>query len=343
MAEDYQAVVVVSFGGPEKMEDVIPFLENVLRGRNVPRERLLEVAEHYRKFDGYSPINDQCRALIAALDAEMQRREIELPIYWGNRNWHPMLGDTLQKMADAGIERAVAFVTAGYGGYSACRQYLDDIARARAEVGERAPAIDKLRLFYNHPLFVEANVEHLQQALAEIPETARDQCPIAMTAHSIPQTMADTSDYVRQLQETCRLVAEGAGVDAARWQLVYQSRSGRPQDPWLEPDICDHLPALREQGAEHAVVMPIGFLSDHMEVIYDLDDEAATVAEEIGLQMVRAKTVGTHPAYVNMICELIEERINDGIERRAVGQNPAPADTCPADCCPRPQRPAPKA
>jgi protoporphyrin/coproporphyrin ferrochelatase len=338
VTDEYQAILVVSFGGPEKMEDVIPFLENVLRGRNVPRERLLEVAEHYAHFDGYSPINDQCRDLIAALDEELQRHDIELPIFWGNRNWHPMLAETMQQMADAGIERVLAYVTAGYGGYSGCRQYLDDIEQARQTVGDSAPVVDKIRLFYNHPLFAAANAENLRTALAEIPAAERDVCPIAFTAHSIPQTMADTSNYVQQLEENCRLVAEDCGVDAARWQLVYQSRSGRPQDPWLEPDICDHLRTLHADGAKQVVVMPLGFLSDHMEVIYDLDDEAAGVCAEIGLNMVRAKTVGTHPLFIQMIRELIEERIDPNSERRAVGQFGPAVDLCPADCCPRPQR-----
>lgn len=342
VTHDYQAILVVSFGGPEKMEDVIPFLENVLRGRNVPRERLLEVAEHYQKFNGYSPINDQCRALMAALKVELQQREIDLPIYWGNRNWQPMLADTLREMAAAGIKRALAFVTAGYGGYSGCRQYLDDIHKAQTAVGDTAPNVDKLRLFYNHPLFIKANTEHFQQALAEIPQPQRDRCAIAFTAHSIPQSMADTSDYVQQIEETCRLVTQAAGVDESRWQLVYQSRSGRPQDPWLEPDICDHLRTLQQQGSEHVVVMPIGFLSDHMEVIYDLDDEARDVCETIGLNMVRAKTPGTHPAFVNMIGELIAERLSGDLERRAIGCYGPAVDTCPPDCCPRPQRPAKK-
>lgn len=338
MAEDYQAILVVSFGGPEQMEDVIPFLENVLQGRNVPRERLLEVAEHYRRFDGYSPINDQCRALIAALDEELQTHALKLPIYWGNRNWHPLLAETLQQMADAGIERVLAYVTAAYSGYSGCRQYLDDIEQARAVVGDRAPVVDKIRQFYNHPLFIDANVEHLRNALAEIPAAGRENCAIAFTAHSIPQSMADTSDYVQQIEETCRLVAEGVDVDPSRYELVYQSRSGRPQDPWLEPDICDHLRTLKQAGAEDVVVMPIGFLSDHMEVIFDLDHEARGVCEEIGLTMSRAATVGTHPAFVSMIRELIQERTVEGVERRAIGRNGPAVDVCAAECCPRPQR-----
>lgn len=318
------------------MDDVIPFLENVLRGRNVPHERMLEVAEHYRQFDGYSPINDQCRDLIAALDVELQKHEIELPIFWGNRNWHPMLADTMQQLADSGVERVLAYVTAAYSGYSSCRQYLDDIERARAEVGEKAPVVDKIRQFYNHPLFIEANVDRLRDSLAEIPSDARDRCPIAFTAHSIPQSMADSSDYVQQLEETCRLVVDAAGVDAGRWQLVYQSRSGRPQDPWLEPDICDHLRQIRETGNDHVIVMPIGFLSDHMEVIFDLDHEARELCDEIGLNMSRAATVGTHPAFVSMIRELIQERTDAGTEKRAIGQFGPPVDICPADCCPRP-------
>jgi len=337
MIEDYQAILVVSFGGPEKKEDVIPFLENVLRGRNVPRERMLAVAEHYYKFDGYSPINDQCRELIGALDEELQKHDIELPIFWGNRNWHPMLADTIQEMADSGVLRVLAFVTAGYGGYSGCRQYLDNIEQARAEVGERAPVIDKIRLFYNHPLFIEANAERLKAALEEFSEADRSDCRVAFTAHSIPQSMADNSDYVQQMEEASRLTAEAVGVSADRWRLVYQSRSGRPQDPWLEPDICDYLPTLKSEGAENVVIMPIGFLSDHMEVIYDLDDEAREVCEKVGLNMVRAKTAGAHPALISMIRELIEERIIPGKEKRAIGNyGPAP-DVCAVDCCPRPR------
>jgi len=335
----YDAILIVGFGGPEKREDVIPFLENVLRGRNVPRERMLEVAEHYYAFGGASPINDQVRELIATLQPTLVARGITLPVYWGNRNWHPMLADTLEEMSRDGIGRVLALVLAAYSSYSSCRQYREDIERAQASVGERAPQCDKVRVFYNHPDFVAASAERLAAALERVPAERREQARVAFTAHSVPNSMADTCDYARQLEETCRLVAEHVSVTDARWRLVYQSRSGRPQDPWLEPDICDYLPELKNEGAADVVVMPIGFLSDHMEVVYDLDDEAQKVCGEIGLNMVRAATVGTHPRFIGMLCELIEERLAGATERRAIGQYGPNHDECPLDCCPAPARP----
>src|SRR5579863_3952527 len=233
----YDAVLVLSFGGPEKPDDVMPFLENVLRGRNVPRERMLAVAEHYHHFDGRSPINDQNRALIAALRRELESHGIQLPIYWGNRNWHPLLNDTLRQMRADGVRNALAFVTSIFSSYSGCRQYLEDIERARAEV-EGAPQIQKLRKFYNHPLFIEAQADEVRDALGG------RRAKIIFTAHSVPLAMAETSDYQKQLQEACRLVADNAGV--GDWRLVYQSRSGAPGQAWLEPDICD---VLREMDA----------------------------------------------------------------------------------------------
>jgi ferrochelatase len=241
-AEPYDALLVVSFGGPEAPDEVMPFLENVLRGRNVPRERMLEVAHHYEMFGGVSPINGQNRALIHALERELSENALDLPVYWGNRNWHPLLADTLRQMRDKGVRRALAFVTSAYSSYSGCRQYREDIERARAAVGEGAPQVDKLRVFYNHPDFIAPNVENLQAALARIPSERRAAAHVAFTAHSIPLSMASNCDYQAQLSETCRLVAEGAGH--ARWQLVFQSRSGSPAQPWLEPDICDHLREL---------------------------------------------------------------------------------------------------
>ncbi|MBS0264695.1 MAG: ferrochelatase [Planctomycetes bacterium] len=334
----YDAILVLGFGGPEKPDDVIPFLENVLRGRNVPRERLLEVAAHYDHFGGKSPINDQMRELIAALRPELDARGIQLPIYWGNRNWHPMLADTLQEMAEAGVKRAIAYVTSAYSSYSGCRQYREDILRAQAVVGTAAPQVEKLRAFFNHPRFITANIDQLRRARAQ---TATDAAtvPVVFTAHSIPSSMANSCDYERQLRETCRLTAEGAGLPADRWQLVYQSRSGRPQDPWLEPDILDHLRAIRQQGVGEVIVMPIGFLSDHMEVLYDLDYEAQAIAEGINLKMVRAATVGTHPEFIGMIVDLIQERVSGQLERLAIGDYPARPDVCPLDCCPAPARP----
>ena len=331
MSETYDALLVVSFGGPEGTDDVMPFLENVLRGRGVPRERMEQVARHYDLFGGVSPINAQNRKLIAALRAELDVHHVTLPVYWGNRNWHPLLADELRRMRSDGIKRALAFVTSAYSSYSGCRQYREDIERARAEVGEGAPRVDKLRAFYNHPGFVGPNVENLRAALARIPAARREAARVAFTAHSIPSAMAAGCDYEPQLLETCRLVAEGAGV--SDWRLVFQSRSGSPTQPWLAPDVCDHLRALRDEGAADTIVAPVGFISDHMEVLYDLDTEARAVAAEIGLNMVRAATVGTHPAFVSMIRELILERTDDA-PRRALGTHGPRHDACAVDCCP---------
>ena len=331
MTDTYDALLVVSFGGPEGTGEVMPFLENVLRGRNVPRERLLAVAHHYELFGGTSPINGQNRRLIAALRAELDARGPSLPIYWGNRNWHPLLADALRQMRDDGIKRALAFVTSAYSSYSGCRQYREDIERARAEVGDGAPAVDKLRVFYNHPGFVGPNAENLRAALGQMPAGRRDGARVAFTAHSIPLSMSEGCDYHAQLGETCRLVATAANV--TDWRLVFQSRSGPPTQPWLEPDICDHLRALRAGGATDVVVHPVGFISDHMEVIYDLDTEARALAGEIGLNLIRAATVGTHPAFVRMIRELIVERTTAGAERRALGSFGPRQDVCAADCC----------
>jgi ferrochelatase len=304
----FDALLIISFGGPEQREDVIPFLENVLRGRDVPRERLLAVAAHYYHFGGRSPINDQNRALIAALG-----EVVKIPIYWGNRNWHPLLADTLRQMRGDGIKRAIAFPTSAFGSYSGCRQYLENIQRARAEVGDDAPEIVKIPPFSGHPLFLEAMTDRLRAALAELPGAR-----VVFTAHSVPVSMAQASPYVEQLEAASRRVAEAAG--AGDWTLAYQSRSGPPTQPWLGPDICDYL---RESPGD-TVIAPIGFLSDHMEVIYDLDTEARALCEELGIRMVRAGTVGTHPAIIRMIAELIE----------------AEPDSCAATCCPAPQRPA---
>src|SRR6201998_2734289 len=262
---NYDAILVVSFGGPESREDVIPFLENVLRGRNVPRERMLAVAEHYYHFEGKSPINQQTRELIAALKDELNAHGPQLPVYWGNRNWHPMLADTLRQIQQDGIQRALAFVTSAYSSYSGCRQYREDIARAHAEIGAEAPEVAKLRAFFNHPGFLDATEERLRDALRELPEDARSNVQIVYTAHSIPTSMANTSDYVRQLEEVRKLVSARLGIvnDA----LVYQSRSGAPGQPWLEPDILDYLRELKSRNSASSVVLaPIRFISHHMEV-----------------------------------------------------------------------------
>lgn len=334
---DYDAILIVSFGGPEQRDDVIPFLENVLRGKPVPRERLLEVAEHYDHFGGVSPINQQTRDLIAALRTELDRAGISLPIYWGNRNWHPLLTETVRQMSDDGVKHALAYVVSAYSSYSGCRQYRENMAAAQQAVGSGAPQIDKVRAFYNHPEFIAATVERVGAAWGRIPAKRQAAARIAFTAHSIPLSMSSTSRYVEQLTETCRLVAQQLGVPADCWQLVYQSRSGRPQDPWLEPDIGDHLRSLKTEGVPEVVVAPVGFLSDHIEVLYDLDDEAHRIADEVGLTIHRAATVGTHPRMIGMIRELIQERLF-GAERRSVGIYGPSHDDCPADCCPAPQR-----
>ncbi len=331
----YDALLIVSFGGPEGPDDVLPFMENVLRGKNVPRERMLEVVEHYQQFGGVSPINEQNRQLIVALEAELQEHGPKLPIYWGNRNWHPMLPDALRQMADDGVKRALAFFTSAFSSYSGCRQYRENVAAAQQEVGSQAPQFDKLRMFFNHPGFIEPTIEKMGQALAEVPADRRDATRLVFTAHSIPLSMAENCKYEEQLREACRLVAEGLGRDS--WDLVYQSRSGPPQQPWLEPDIGDHLLQLKNDGVSDVVVLPIGFISDHLEVIWDLDTEAQQIAAEIGINMVRAATVGTHPRFITMIRELIEERlaVDDGAdtERMALGCLGPSHDVCPTDCC----------
>ena len=335
---NYEAILVVSFGGPESREDVIPFLENVLRGRNVPRERMLAVAEHYYHFGGKSPINQQTRELVSALERELEQHGPKLPVYWGNRNWHPMLADTLRQMKQDGIQRALAFVTSAYSSYSGCRQYREDIAAAQNEVGRGAPEIDKLRAFFNHPGFIEASADRLQEALREIPPSTRQNVQVVYTAHSIPVSMAETCDYVRQLEEVRKLVSAQLGVtnDA----LAYQSRSGAPGQPWLEPDILDYLRKVKALDLASAVVLaPISFISDHMEVLFDLDIEAQQLCASLQLPMVRAKTVGVHPKFIAMIRELILERMSSDAERRALGSFGPRQDVCAEDCCPAPQRP----
>jgi ferrochelatase len=335
---NYDAILVVSFGGPESREDVIPFLENVLRGRNVPRERMLAVAEHYYHFDGKSPINQQTRELIAALETELAEHDPKLPVYWGNRNWHPMLADTLRQMKEHGVGRALAFVTSAYSSYSGCRQYREDIARAQVEAGPGAPEIDKIRAFFNHPGFIEATEDRLRDALAQIPANARQNVQVVYVAHSIPLSMANTSDYVKQLAEVRKLVSERLQISNAA--LVYQSRSGAPGQPWLEPDILDYLREVKTKNLASAVVLaPISFISDHMEVLYDLDIEARQLCESLSLPMARAKTVGVHPKFISMIRELILERTS-GAERRALGSLGPRQDVCAEDCCPAPQRPS---
>jgi protoporphyrin/coproporphyrin ferrochelatase len=337
---DYDAFLLVSFGGPEGPDDVMPFLENVTRGRGIPRERLAAVAEHYYAVGGVSPINQQCRDLLAAIGKDFAAAGLDLPLYWGNRNWDPYLTATVADMAAAGVRRAAAFVTSAYGSYSSCRQYLDDIAAACAAAGPDAPAIDKLRHYYNHPGFIEPFAEHTAAAIQSLPADLRQDVPLVFTAHSVPESMAASSGpppgglYPAQLAEASRLIAERVG-GAHPWQLVYQSRSGPPAQPWLGPDVCEHITGLARSGAAAAVLVPVGFVSDHLEVVHDLDIEAAQAARQAGLRLARAATPGTHPRFVSMITELVLERGAGPVSPALPGAlgRPSPT-TCLNDCCP---------
>jgi ferrochelatase len=335
--------LLVSFGGPEGPDDVMPFLRNVTRGRGVPEARLAEVAEHYRHFGGVSPITEQNRQLLAAIRADFAANGVDLPAYWGNRNWHPMLADTLAQMRDDGVRRAVAFVTSAYGSYSGCRQYLEDIAAACAAVGPDAPLVDKLRHYHDHPGYVLPLADGVRAALSTLDgENVR----LVFTAHSVPVSMARDSGptggrYEAQLRETARLVAAAAAPDL-EWDLVWQSRSGPPHVPWLAPDINDHLAALATTRVTDVVVSPIGFSSDHLEVVWDLDTEAAATAAKLGLGFARAATPGTDPRFVAMVRELVAERYDaapggfrgGGRAARSGRLGTLPVwDTCPDDCC----------
>jgi ferrochelatase len=329
----YDALMLVSFGGPEGPADVLPFLRNVARGRDIPASRLESVAEHYRHFGGVSPINAQCRSLLAALRPVLDAAGVTLPLYWGNRNWHPMLADTLRQMRDDGVRRALAFVTSPYGSYSSCRQYLDDFSSARAEVGGGAPAVDKIRHYHDHPGYIQPHVDAVRHALAQLSD---HQHRIIFTAHSIPSTMESSSGptggrYSAMLRETAALVA-GAAAPGVPWDLVWQSRSGPPHVPWLEPDINDHLTALAAQGVTGVVVSPIGFISDHLEVVWDLDTEAAATARTLGLEYARAATPGDDPRFVAMVRDLFVERLDPSAPRPRLGTVPV-WDACPAGCC----------
>jgi ferrochelatase len=337
---EYDAILVVGFGGPERREDVIPFLENVTRGRNVPYERLIEVAEHYHGLGGASPINSQVRALVTALRPELDGRRITLPIFWGNRNWEPFLADTLAKMTAMRIRRALAVVLSAFSSYSSCRQYREDIGRAQAAAGPNAPEVDKVRSYYNHPEFIAANGERVREAMAAALVEDRDLPHVVFTAHSIPVAMALNCDYEQQLRESCRLVAAEVGIGNERWSLAYQSRSGRPGDPWLDPDILESITELGGRGVKSLLIHPIGFLSDHMEVLHDLDVEARGCAKALGIRLLRSQTVGTHHRFVALLVELIAERAisREGETPRAIGRFGPSHDRCPDTCCPPPTR-----
>ncbi|MFE0460238.1 ferrochelatase [Kitasatospora sp. NPDC058965] len=363
----YDALLLLSFGGPEAPEEVVPFLENVTRGRGIPKERLAEVGQHYFLFGGVSPINAQNRELLAALRKDFAEHGLELPVYWGNRNWAPYLVDTLREMADDGHRRIAVLATSAYAGYSGCRQYRENLADALATLaaeGRSGLAVDKLRHFYNHPGFVEPMIEATLAALAELPAPLRAGAELAFTTHSIPTAMAEASGapddpargtpggaYVAQHLDVAGLiaaaVAEATGVADRPWQLVYQSRSGAPHVPWLEPDICDHLADRQQAGAAAVVMVPIGFVSDHMEVKYDLDTEAVARAAELDLPVARAATVGADPRFTAAVRELLLERAaaerGEPVPRCTLGALGPGQDRCAVACCPNPRAPRPAA
>lgn len=363
-AAPYDALLLLSFGGPEGPDDVVPFLENVTRGRGIPRERLKEVGQHYFLFGGVSPINAQNRELLEALREDFAKHGLDLPVYWGNRNWAPYLTDTLRTLSEDGHRRVLVLATSAYASYSGCRQYRENLAESLAALeaeGRAVPRVDKLRHFFNHPGFVRPMVDAVLTALAALPENVRDGAHLAFTTHSIPTAAADTSGrpedhtedgaggaYVAQHLDTARVIAdavrEATGTEHP-WKLVYQSRSGAPHIPWLEPDICDHLEELHAGGAPSVVMVPIGFVSDHMEIKYDLDTEASAKAAELGLPVVRAATVGADPRFAAAVRELVLERAagERGLapERCALGALGPSHDVCPVGCCPaRVPRPA---
>ena len=343
-------MLLVSFGGPEGPDDVMPFLRNVTRGRGIPEERLAEVARHYLDFGGVSPINEQNARLRTAIETELAGSGHPLPVFWGNRNWDPYLAQAFREMRAAGIGRALAFVTSAYASYSGCRQYRENLADARLEVGEGAPRIEKLRHYFDHPGFVEPFVDSTLAALRSLPPQVQDGARLVFTTHSIPLTSAETSGpdgwaYVAQHRAVATLVA--SGVSAATgvirdWDLVYQSRSGPPTQPWLEPDIVDHLEDLVAKGVPGVVLVPVGFVSDHLEVVYDLDTQARERAHQLGLPLARAATPGTapDPRFVGMVRDLVLERLESAPKRALSPLGPA-WDVCLASCCPNPRGPRP--
>ncbi len=357
----YDALLLLSFGGPEGPDDVVPFLENVTAGRGIPRERLKEVGRHYYLFGGVSPINAQNRELLGALRTDFAVAGLDLPVYWGNRNWAPYLADTLRAVSDDGHRRVLTLATSAYASYSGCRQYRENLADALAALaaeGRPVPRVDKLRHYFNHPGFIAPMVDSVLAALAELPDGVRDGARLAFTTHSIPTAAADTSGpvaghgdggaYLAQHLDAAAVIAEGvreATGTAHPWRLVFQSRSGPPSVPWLEPDICDHLAAEHAAGAPAVVMVPVGFVSDHMEVRYDLDTEAAAKAAGLGLPVARAATVGADPRFAAAVRDLVLERAaaeRGGTPPRcALGRLGPSHDVCPAGCCPaRAPRPA---
>lgn len=343
---NYDALLVLSFGGPEGEDEVIPFLENVTRGRGIPRERLKVVGEHYFHFGGVSPLNRLNREIIGRLKDELEDRGHQLPVYFGNRNWHPMAEDTAEQMARDGVRNALVFATSAWAGYSACLQYSEDIRRMRQHLAEQGlPEVNftKLRQFYDHPLFIEVMARNVRAAFDSLPADKREGARLVFTAHSVPSAADQAAGgpdngqlYSRQVIEASRLVAEAVGV--TQWDQAWNSRSGNPATPWLEPDVVDHVTQIhQDEGVAAVVVCPIGFLSDHMEVIWDLDSELAAAAEQLGVAFARVDTAGATPEFSRMVVDLIEELINDAAPARLSSltltgctRNGAP---CREGCC----------
>ena len=320
----FDAVLVVSFGGPQGPDDIRPFLANVLRGRRVAPERVEEVAHHYERFGGVSPITAITRRQGKGLEARLRDAGEPLPVYVGMRNWHPYLADTLREMHAAGVRRAVGFIAAAQHSYSSCQQYRENVAAARAELRAQGADVEVTFVgsWFDHPGFVQANAAHVRAALARLDPPLQDAARLVCTAHSIPVPMARRSRYEAQLRESSRLVAEAAGL--RDWELVYQSRSGRPEDPWLGPDVGEYLRAARADGLQAALLCPIGFVCDHIEVLYDLDQEAAAVCREIGLPMVRAEAVNDDPRFLDMMADMVLRTVRRFEHGRPLPLTPLP-------------------
>ncbi len=331
------ALLLVSFGGPEGFDEVMPFLRNVTRGRGVPESRLQAVAEHYYHYGGVSPINEQNRCLLAAVSAELTRHGLEVPVYWGNRNWRPYLSDTVAQMCSEGVRSAAAFVTSAYGGYSACWQYREDIRAAQEAVGDGAPRIVKLRQYAHHSGFIDPLADGVAHCLKQLPDRRRATTRVLLSAHSIPTAMNERSGetgrrYEAQLRRTGELVMSAVDPQLG-WELVWQSRSGAPSTPWLEPDVNDRIRQLAATGVTDVIVSPIGFVSDHMEVLWDLDKEAAATAKEVGIGYQRAATPGTDPRFVSMVRDLFIEASELELPLPPTMPPTMDRDSCGLACC----------
>ena len=331
----FDSLLLLSFGGPENSDDVMPFLRNVTAGRGVPDERLAVVAEQYELFGGKSPINELNQQLLCALDEELASRGHEMATFWGNRNWHPFVTDTVADLKSLGHTSTVCLVTSAFSSYSGCRQYHEDLDRARNEV-PGAPNIERVRVYWDHPDFLGTAAELLAESRDATGLSS--ETPVLHSAHSLPLSMAANCDYQQQLNEAAAIVNELAGMRGP-YEVVFQSRSGPPSVPWLTPDIDQRIHELAEQGTQELLVHPLGFVADHMEVLFDLDTQSAAAAKEAGVKMVRTPTVGTHPRFVSMLVDLVEEAAGLRADRPSLSKSGPRPDKCNSQCCPAPIRP----